>query len=74
MSNAAQLGDRGRARRAAQPGCAAVALAAASVTPMPAPRQPLPTPADGPDFKEGFELNNRYLLMLDPDNLLYNFR
>lgn len=31
-------------------------------------------PTDGPDFKEGFELNNRYLLMLDPDNLLYNFR
>ena len=31
-------------------------------------------PAESPDFKEAFDLNIRYLLMLSPDNVIYNFR
>jgi len=30
--------------------------------------------AEGSEFLENHEQNNRFLLLLDPDNLLYNFR
>ena len=30
--------------------------------------------AEGTDFKEGMDLNLQYLMMLEPDRLLYCFR
>jgi hypothetical protein len=37
-------------------------------------RRPCPQLAAGSEFAENWEQNNAYLLALDPDNLLFNFR